>query len=475
MPESNSWYPRNTILCFSILCNALSAGGVFLFPLFAPELIFRLKLTQPQLTAIVWAGMAGQYPFSSIVGKAIDKYGSRICSLAAALAFSVAFGLSAWEIKSASDSLSLSNDASARRLTLYFAFLGLGTVLSYFSFVFAASKTFPAYISIASGTTMALFGLSPLFLSSLASTFFTNSDSSLDIVSFLVFMTIFAGVSHLLGAVALDVPSTPSSEDHMRSSPAEDSEDVTDETTGLLQRQRCQNEPQNGSVLDLLRHLSFWILCLYLIMTLGTCEMVFSNVGTIVLSLPSRVSYLSMTTDSPGSAQVKILSISNTLSRLLVGPLADFLSPAVAFVPVDGVNTLRRHWISRVAFLSFAATALAATCSWMLFGVQTQQDIWVLSIGTGLVYGCIFTVLPSITCSIWGMPNLARNFGIITYSPFVGTTVYSYLYVIARSSSPENICYDRTCWELTFWICFATSLGSLALSLILWKSWKGML
>lgn len=74
--------------------------------------------------------MAGQYPFSSIVGKLIDRYGPRTCSFLAAIMFFAAFGLSALEISLAPDYSERSNNAVAHRLTLYFAMAGLGTVLS---------------------------------------------------------------------------------------------------------------------------------------------------------------------------------------------------------------------------------------------------------------------------------------------------------------------------------------------------------
>jgi len=150
------------------------------------------------------------------------------------------------------------------RISLLNLLLDILTSSRYFSFVFAASKMFSAYINIASGTTMALFGLSPLFLSSLASTFFANSSGSFEIMSFLRFMAVFAGFSHLMGAVVLDVGKVTPPETRLQSL------DITpDETTSLLQRQRSQCEPSDSTVFALLRDPYLWVLCLYLIMTLG--------------------------------------------------------------------------------------------------------------------------------------------------------------------------------------------------------------
>ncbi len=53
---------------------------------------------------------------------------------------------------------------------------------------------------------MALFGLSPLFLSVLASSFFTDPVSGLDVTRYVAFIGILAGVVHVIGAINLRTP-----------------------------------------------------------------------------------------------------------------------------------------------------------------------------------------------------------------------------------------------------------------------------
>ncbi|KAJ3987136.1 MFS general substrate transporter [Lentinula detonsa] len=470
---------RLVLQCTAIVCTSLLAGGIFVFPLLAPALMEHLKLTQTQLSSIALAGMAGQYPFSSIVGKLIDHYGPRVCSFLAAVIFSAAFALSAMEISLSPEHSERPNTAVAERLVVYFAMAGLGTVLSYFSFVFSATKTFTNYFTIASGITMSLFGLSPLFLSYIAGKFFTDtSTGSLDVAHFLQFLAFSTGIAHLVGAYALSLPpkytntSQPVSNSGTADTPNErsrllDGEDSSD----------CTTDPRDGSALQLLQDLHFWLLALYMVMILGVCEMIMSNVGTIVLSLPSSTVARALVSEGQQAASlhVKILSISNTTSRILVGPLADFISPVFSYQHPEGYLTIRKHRISRMVFLFGAASLLAATCAWMVFGVRTQHDVWLLSVGTGITYGAVFTVLPGVTCSIWGIRNLARNFGIITYSPFIGTTLYSYVYalIVTRHSAEGVACQGRICWESTFYFCLGTSLAALAITSILWRNWTG--
>jgi hypothetical protein len=166
----------------------------------------------------------------------------------------------------------------------------------YFSSLFAASKNFPNYLGIASGASMSLFGLSPLFLSLLASNFFTDLESgSLNVILFLKFMAIFTGSIHVFGAFNLRTP-TPTSEPDNSSINDPEVSDV-DESTRLLPGKpnvRVNGEPADGygdSSLDLLRDCYFWILAVFLLFTLGAVsqDLIFILDEDITDLLPSSV------------------------------------------------------------------------------------------------------------------------------------------------------------------------------------------
>lgn len=83
---------------------------------------------------------------------------------------------------------------------------------------------------------------------------------------------------------------------------------------------------------------------------------------------------------------------------------------------------------------------------------------------------------PSIVSSVWGLQNLGRNFGIITYAPFIGTPLFSYLYAFVSASQTTNdgpVCEGVVCWQFTFWVGFAGAVLALCLNGMLWKSWRG--
>ncbi len=98
-----------------------------------------------------------------------------------------------------------------------------------------------------------------------------------------------------------------------------------------------------------------------------------ANLGSIYLSLPT-----SSAASPDVSTQVQLLSASNTLSRLLVGPVADFLSPVAAYVHSVVWTFPRKQYISRVAFLLGAALLVSVTLVLLEAGVGTRETMWPL-------------------------------------------------------------------------------------------------
>ena len=205
-----------------------------------------------------------------------------------------------------------------------------------------------------------------------------------------------------------------------------------------------------------------------------------SNIGTIVLGVP--VSEIRSSPTYPGASahdasstaptQVRLLSLSNTLSRLVTGPLADYLTPVGLLNVTTGVLQFPSHRrFSRLLFPLLAALVMSLSYFWMVTGVRTQQDIYAVSISTGASYGMVFTVLPSVITSLWLEKNAGRNFGLVMYAPFVGTPVFSYLYAFgtAQQEDGDGICEGVKCWRGTFAIATAAMVLTFALTAMLWK------
>ncbi|KAF9483901.1 MFS general substrate transporter [Pholiota conissans] len=464
---------------------SLCAGGMFTFPLMSPTLAAHSKLSQPHLTTIILAGMMSQYPVAVVVGSVTDQYGPSVCTFIGGLLFVTGFGGFSMEVYSTvAANVQHPSQASFYRMVICFLLIGLGTVFSYCASLFAASKYFASHIGLASGAMMAIFALSPLFFSSIATHFFMDSTTGLlNVVPFNVFLAFVTGLVSAFVSIILRQLPPPVIVEMDSDAIASDSTNE-EETTPLLVPDSevaaavAIDKPKYPSTIrELVKTVDFWLFAVYCLFILGASEMVISNIGTISESLPAAPyhSTLASTSSSSAALQVKLLSIANTISRIVVGPLADFVSPIASFLP-SGVRTFpRKHVISRFSFLAGAASLLSLTFIWLAVGVHNQAQLWALSIGTGLSYSATFTVIPSLLSSLWGLQHLGRNFGFMMYAPFTGTPIFSYIYASISASHTEvgeTICKGRSCWELTFSFSIITSIFSILISFMLWKRWR---
>lgn len=445
--------------------NSITAGGVFCFPLIAPYLAKHLHLTQPELSSIVLAGMMGQYPFAAGWGVVIDRVGPWACSLAGSLLFSTSFGTFAYLIEH-------EGTTSHRWLVLLFFMAGSAVVAAYFSALFATrSHSTPG--GLATSVPLALFGLSPLFLSYVATLpVFQLADGELNAPKFVAFLAVGVGSINLLSTFGLqvryDVPHVVEPDALDDTIPDQD----VSERTHLLKKPisppgtpgssalSVSGETEyDGTVLGLLSDPSFWLFAAVVLVIMGSSEMVISNIGSIVMTLPGSGS---------AATQVRLISVANTAARLCSGPLADWISPLSARAPCGAYKFPTTRRLSRMVFPCWSLACLCVVYLWTAFGVQSNQSLQVLSLGTGLAYGAVWAVVPSITGSIWGFENLGRNFGIVTYAPFIGTPIFTYLYAYIGNET----CRGRSCWSSTFMISAAATGVAFLGTVVLWKRWS---
>ena len=246
---------------------------------------------------------------------------------------------------------------------------------------------------------MVMYGMSPLFLSLFATDMFTHPNTGLDLAGYLAFLALAVGGVNLFGACVLTVP-----DDHPVFKAADEEPGrIIDETTSLLSGSRKHDEeahvtavqePNDLSLPDLLKDPYFWVLFVFTSLTIGSVsapvfdekmlimdraqtEMVQSNIGSIILSLPPSTSS-EVPPEITIATQVRLLAIANTVSRLLSGPLADILSPVARYVPSGIYCFTRKRQFSRVLFLTFSAAILFLSFAWTVAAVRHQGGIWVL-------------------------------------------------------------------------------------------------
>lgn len=134
---------------------------------------------------------------------------------------------------------------------------------------------------------------------------------------------------------------------------------------------------------------SFWLLGGVVFLATGPAEMYMASVGAIVASLSGSPALL----HSPVSAlsirrrHIALLSVVNTLWRLVVGAASDYLaaplsSPASATRAGEAKlhqPAWRRH--VRLVFVAVSCALLAAAFSWGATGLSTPAGLWVITFG----------------------------------------------------------------------------------------------
>jgi len=290
---------------------------------------------------------------------------------------------------------------------------------------------------------------------------------------------------NLSGALGLrSVPQTSNlsvqeseDEDEARSDDGDDdNHHHAHEDTPLLHSSSVRH---HESLLSLFQDIDFWSLGLLMLICMGMSEMVMSNIGTIIASfdLPPTQQQLN------AGPQIRLLSFSNTISRLLIGLIADIVSP----IPTKGSDNnsifSRTRVVSRTAFVWLSCLVLLVSFCWMGFGVRSPDELWSFSLGTGAAYGMIWTVIPSLVECIWGPKHVGRNFGTICYTPFLGTPIFTLLYAFfsdrargrGRGPGPsplDPICRGINCWRPTFQICTGVLCGAMVVATVLWRRWR---
>jgi hypothetical protein len=118
---------------------------------------------------------------------------------------------------------------------------------------------------------MALFGLSPLFLSVLATTFFIDPVTGLlNICDFMSFLALLTGLVHILGFFNLH--GLKHSIDQAQIIPETVEENIPQETSPLLaptSQNHLTIQASDPSAMELLHRIDFWLLIIFCVLILG--------------------------------------------------------------------------------------------------------------------------------------------------------------------------------------------------------------
>lgn len=185
--------------------------------------------------------------------------------------------------------------------------------------------------------------------------------------------------------------------------------------------------------LAMLRKIEFWQLFLSMGLLSGIGLMTINNIGNSAkaLWLYYDDSASSKFIQQRQVMHVSILSFGNFLGRLLSGIGSDILVKKL---------DMSRFWCLLISAVVFTLTQLAGS------SISNPNTLVVVSAFTGIAYGFLFGVFPSLTAHTFGIGGLSQNWGVMTLAPVFSGNIFNLLYgTVYDRHSVVNPDGDRDC------------------------------
>lgn len=219
--------------------------------------------------------------------------------------------------------------------------------------------------------------------------------------------------------------------------------------------------------LALLPHAEFWqLFCMLGLMT-GIGLMTINNVGNDAQALWK---HFAPSTDAHyielrQQMHVSIISLGSFTGRLLSGIGSDLL--------VSKLNR-SRFWCLFVSAVIFVLAQYAAT------QISNPNYLVLVSSLTGLAYGMLFGVYPSLVAHIFGVHGLSQNWGTMTLAPVISGNIYNLLYgriydghSVVDDKGHHECLEGKSCYVAAYWVTWASAIGAVGLcSWSIWHEWR---
>ncbi|EED13194.1 MFS transporter, putative [Talaromyces stipitatus ATCC 10500] len=505
---------------------ALASGTNYAYSAWAPQFAERMVLSSKQSNMIGIAGNIGLYCSGFFTGYLTDTRGPRPTLLLGALALFWGYYPLYLAYNHGQDFLSLSS-------LCFFSWLtGLGGSAAFSGAIKAAASNFPEKSGTATAFPLAAFGLSAFFFSSMAAIFYHGQvgpfllmlavGTALMVVVFGVFLRILppeqpytavperdgedrhqfvyerpaelgrqrtnsesssllpssstppylydtgdAAQSNSRGAVKPELDETRDADDasSLLSKPESLQDPQNDDGHGRQPHQTDEDDDEGSSHyvdvkgLALFTKREFWQQFIMMALLSGIGLMTINNIGNNTKALWR---YYDDSADSKfiqhrQVMHVSILSFCSFLGRLLSGVGSDFL--------VHRLN-MSRFWCIFLSSVVFTLTQIAGT------SISNPNHLYLISSFTGLAYGFLFGVFPSVVAHTFGMSGLSQNWGVVSLAPVLSGNIFNLLYgaiydhhSIVGPQGQRDCSEGLQCYRSAYWLTFFSGLGGMAVAL----------
>ncbi|KAK6362197.1 putative monocarboxylate transporter mch1 [Orbilia blumenaviensis] len=485
------WHRYSAGACALVSC--LSAGSILLYSLYTPLFQHHLRYSQMQINTIAIAAELGMYLMVPIFGWICDNYGPDRLSILSACLFVPGYLSAAY---------CYNNKLQSTAMFFSFFLIGSGTVSMYLTGITTCAKNFTKRRGLALAVPISAFGLSPLWMSQVANAGFMkdSEDGSgtreLDINRIYKFFAIYLLAIGLLGSCFLKIypdpdldevvlrgetapllASSPTAAEHTEYGAAVLSNDPNDIPPAV--KRRLLNDDTRNFLSDP----TMWWFAAGVFLTAGPGESFINNMGALIKTIQPVSRSLGSSAGDETATHVGIIAVTSTIARLFSGFLSDYLGPPVEPAPVLDEQESKRFRISRIMLIIIFAGFMQISYLILSSGyIQLHpQQFYIISSLIGIGYGAVFTLSPTIVSVVWGVENLATNWGIIAMLPAGGASVFGFLFAAVYDSEAkrqnsgehglgEGLCFGLKCYQRSF----AGMTASCMLAIVLWAwGWRG--
>lgn len=409
-------------MAFAIaLATCLLLGLIMLFSLYALSLHNVVGLSYTEINVIVLLSAVGMYLCLPILGYLADCYGPALLSLISIWAFCPAYFVNALIANSVTSHSGQLNMMGVMVMAFSFCFIGLATSSLYFSSLLTCAKIYPDHKLLAISLPVSCYGVSSLIGAQLmkAPYFHVKGARELDLEKVFMFFAVlylFMGalnfVSNSIVSIETEIifgdeePQIPESDFSSPADSINEVEQAADEDTALLpQRSNIEPVDHKARYIRFLKDKSAWVLLISLLLNIGPMESFQNNLGLIIDSTTGGEGIL---TD-----QVSIIALLSTGIRLVVGVVADYLSSSKRRFPIC------KMWL----MMTFIVVGIIAQVA-AIKGVSFTT----VSILSGICYGGLFTIYPTVIASVWGVDLMGSTWGSFMVAPAIGSILFSLLH-----------------------------------------------
>ncbi|KAF7593700.1 hypothetical protein BBP40_010992 [Aspergillus hancockii] len=448
---------------------ALACGTNYAYSAWAPQFASRMKISSTESNFIGAAGNLGMYASGVPLGLLTDARGPRLTTFLGAIALAYEHGQGSLGVAVLS----------------FFSFLtGLGSCSAFSASIKTAASNFPNHRGTATAFPLAAFGLSAFFWSNMSSMIFKDDTGRfllLLAVGTCLLNLVSIPLLHIMPPTELYIPLSrnrspggesnrlhktrstdlryvpdESGEAGMQSSTAFEthspmharSQSVMsnphspgyhpdmDETSSLVSKSasRHSREVEHGGEDDdalsdvgvgsphpdirglaMLPRVEFWQLFLTMALLSGIGLMTINNIGNSAKALWNHYddSATPRFIQQRQVMHVSVLSFGNFIGRLCSGIGSDLLVKKL---------DMSRFWCLFISAVVFTITQLAGAA------ISNPHQLIVVSGLTGVAYGFLFGVFPSLVAHTFGIGGLSQNWGVMTLAPVLSGNVFNLLY-----------------------------------------------